>query len=811
MDVEFASRMREAEAAKFDRVADQAQFVRLEHRQTWDRLAGFTESAREALGVGEGKEIPGLSEAEAMVRRLASTDISRAAEILWAHEGLRFDDHIPQDLQKVLKEWRDLLKSEPNPDADRLATKAEEVRKRLEDALARSEKIIQAHGGNPPPEIGVTPKLMIAALGVEIGRQFASRAGQPEISRMYDRVSEDSRRQVERRLWPPEFRGKPEALPEIAMDRLKSALRNAPSGSRARQDLKKLMQDLPRVRDAYDKWITKFGVHEVMRQTLNEISFYAERFRDAFSELAAKDGLSERDRRETLGPIEALAERLRIDLANRLGLPPVVADAAPSLVRTPSKPDLVQPVDLGQRSALKTLSSSFESKAKGLDVVVPRSKSRELVRRAGEYNVRLDRYWSDMRQFAAEAYVLGAAGSPAELKALDKSLVAADAQLAKELGRWRDAISPSGGAYDGKLIADIGQNIFNIIDQASSPLRERLADIPKAEKEKRDAAWMVMNLQAFTGLAEQVGNGLADLAAGNKIPDVTRANEAVDLLNRSSADKFIEQLTKDTLHAEKVEVALQIYTPEKLSGLWDRQADIFKIDHKAPKAQRDALAKELKSIDAQYRTLKEQIKEIQTSAASKGELNNALDRVDNLRRELNRKGLSDAERADLIDRRDKATEALIEKVSEISRESAEANGKRLEDYQQMLTESTSHYESDRKQFWDSTWKVFSTTIDAANQKQLRKSLEAAFGSELPDHLKNWNKELGADKPRADKLQEYGTAVVSAIDSYLHKAELILGTTPALGEISDGLKAALNGIRLSVSKELAFQLEGGRFR
>ena len=343
---------------------------------------------------------------------------------------------------------------------------------------------------------------------------------------------------------------------------------------------------------------------------------------------------------------------------------------------------------------------------------------------------------------------------------------------------------------DGKLIADIGQNIFNIIDQASSPLRERLADIPKAEKEKRDAAWMVMNLQAFTGLAEQVGNRLADLAAGNKIPDVTRANEAVDLLNRSSADKFIEQLTKDTLHAEKVEVALQIYTPEKLSGLWDRQADIFKIDHKAPKAQRDALAKELKSIDAQYRTLKEQIKEIQTSAASKGELDNALDRVDNLRRELNRKGLSDAERADLIDRRDKATEALIEKVSEISRESAEANGKRLEDYQQMLTESTSHYESDRKQFWDSTWKVLSTTIDAANQKQLRKSLETAFGSELPDQLKSWNKELGADKPRADKLQEYGTAVVSAIDSYLHKAELILGTTPAFGEISDGLKAAL---------------------
>ena len=107
----------------------------------------------------------------------------------------------------MLKEWRDLLESKPNPNADELATKAEEVRKRLEDALARRKRS-PGHGGNPPPEIGVTPKSMIAALSVQIGHRFPSRAGQPQISRMYDRVSEAASSEWRERVYGPlSFRG----------------------------------------------------------------------------------------------------------------------------------------------------------------------------------------------------------------------------------------------------------------------------------------------------------------------------------------------------------------------------------------------------------------------------------------------------------------------------------------------------------------------------------------------------------------------------------------------------------------------------
>ena len=82
MDVEFASRMRETESSEARWRRRPSPVCPPGAQASLASTSGIHRKRQRGVGRTEEKEIAGLSEAEAIVRRLASTDISRAAEIL---------------------------------------------------------------------------------------------------------------------------------------------------------------------------------------------------------------------------------------------------------------------------------------------------------------------------------------------------------------------------------------------------------------------------------------------------------------------------------------------------------------------------------------------------------------------------------------------------------------------------------------------------------------------------------------------------------------------------------------------------------
>lgn len=319
------------------------------------------------------------------------------------------------------------------------------------------------------------------------------------------------------------------------------------------------------------------------------------------------------------------------------------------------------------------------------------------------------------------------------------------------------------------------------------------------------------------------------LSRGEKIPNATMANETVELMNRAAKDESLTKLSEDVAGLEAKRDILSKLTAESLSSKVERNEelnrrinDIDKLgkDKNDPERvelvkQRDQLALELKPFLEVYKGDRQ----------PKGELRELTDRLRAIDRSIRllrdhpddtpeRRAEKATERAAKQAERKTVLEKLLPEMQMAINQELEASSSRKESFEQLLLERRRDFDADPYKFWSTNRKAVLDDIEAISDKQTRKTLEDAFSGGLSDKLKSWTDILTKDRnPKPEKMQSLALEVVTMADKYIHIVQEILrnpDSDPAIAELRDKLVAALSAIRFSVSKDLSFQFENGRF-
>lgn len=301
-----------------------------ESLRIWNALNEVADFARESQGAAINAVPDGLPAVEAEARRSArdlreffivTSEAAFSALKDTAAKSMTLEPGVDAErsylnrlanLSRAIDAWHAAVSREARPADSVLAPLAgagEKALTEVRDIHRALVSAIKARGDALPDVLAAGIPLRLSALSAELGRQFASRSADPQISFMYARVGEDPRSTTNMMDWPEPLliaaRSNPEALAGDIERLLLGATRDEQLDKSQKQALVEALRahggTLPaataRWRQAFDPARRDLAA---MQSSVNDIMFTLSAYRDVIARL---DLVTEH---VLLQPIEAL-------------------------------------------------------------------------------------------------------------------------------------------------------------------------------------------------------------------------------------------------------------------------------------------------------------------------------------------------------------------------------------------------------------------------------------------------------------------------------------------------------------------------
>jgi hypothetical protein len=466
-------------------------------------------------------------------------------------------------------------------------------------------------------------------------------------------------------------------------------------------------------------------------------------------------------------------------------------------------------------------------------------KARELVDRAGNYSLDLSTYWSHVLRFASDGYSLGGTGgSVAELTRLNGDMSAVNRSLRDQLLDFEKATSPHQRDYDMDEIIETGRKVLDTIGAAGQHL---VAGMAGENLEAKGPAFRAAIVLGLSGLSEQIGRRMNELAAGRTPPAVTMSNQTRELVERSANDPPREQIAKEASAAAELIKNKDAYTADTLTSMLVRQLEIQEklLDPGLRPQERQNLDTEQKKIGRSLALFNDFIDKAKTKGgdatkATRETLDESARKLrdDDIATKLDDPNLPLEEHAALIELLAKRADplppkltdddrtALVSKATKAAKDLLASFGpalkvagtaqRRLQEYQKHVSGGKTGIGKNPAVYWESVKKTFLAEVKAVSGSGVRDALEKAFDRGFRKKLGDWNSEIEKPKLNAGELQGLATNLIETIDIYSKQAELALGKDSASLAIIDKLQAGLAAIRESVAERLKALFEDGAF-
>ena len=464
-------------------------------------------------------------------------------------------------------------------------------------------------------------------------------------------------------------------------------------------------------------------------------------------------------------------------------------------------------------------------------------QTQELADRASDYSLDLRTYWSHVLRFANDGYSLGGTGgSVPELTRLNAEMSAVDRSLKDQLLDFEKATSPHQQDYDVDEIMEAGRKVLETIGGAGQHL---VAGMAGETLEAKGPAFRAAIAVGLSGLSEQIGRRMNELAAGHTPPAVTMSNQTRELVQRSVNDRPRDQIAKEASVAAELIKNKDAYTPDTLTSMLVRQLEIQErlLDPGLKPQERQNLDTEQKKIGRSLELLNDFIdkaKAIGGDARKK-----ARETLEDLARKLRDDDiatkladpnlpleeraalihllteradppkLTDDERAALMGKATKAAKDLLASFGPALKVAGTAQ-RRLQEYQKHVSDGKTAIGKNLAAYWGTVKNTFLNEVKAVSGTNVRDALDKTFDRDFAEKLGDWNSELKKTKLSADKLQGLAKNLVETIDIYSKQAELALGKDSASLAIIDKVQAGLAAIRESVAVRLKALFDDGAF-
>lgn len=459
---------------------------------------------------------------------------------------------------------------------------------------------------------------------------------------------------------------------------------------------------------------------------------------------------------------------------------------------------------------------------------------RELADRAGEYSLDLNTYWSHVVRFANDLYSLGK-GFPkaAELRELNDAISTVNHNLKEQLTDFERATSPRERDYNVDEILESGRKVLETIDHAGPHL---VAGIEEARgnnlaESSKVAAFRVSVLMGFSGLSEQIGKRMAELAAGRTPPAIEMLPQTKQLLERAVKDRPRQLIAEEASPAAELIKNKDAYTADSVVSMWVKQLELREKLGANPQ-DRTNLEAEQKTIGRRLELFNDFIDKARKPGGEGVRIEKAretLDKVastlraDDIARKLDDPNLSASEHAELINLLTLRNDPLPSKLADAERAALEAKASkaakdllgsfepavklaktkqtRLQQYEKHLSDGKMAIGKDPAAYWSKVKKTFLNEAKAVSGKEVRDALEKTMDSGLGQQLDSWKKELGKIPLDPAKLQGLASNLVETIDAYAKQPEVALGRYPASSAVVDKVQAGLAAIRETVVTQL----------
>jgi hypothetical protein len=508
---------------------------------------------------------------------------------------------------------------------------------------------------------------------------------------------------------------------------------------------------------------------------------------------------------------------------------------APAPVHELRRPENVRPINESRRAELKPLIGEFTFHAKDFlsrvaddNVVgsvgkVAGDKVQEMLERAAQYRVGLYGYWSIIFEQSCAGYLYKQGGTEAELKGQTDQLREINRTLEKQLDAWAVATSPF-ETYDVDRLRKTGDDLLQTLKILGWHFLEGVKNAPKKDNPKanRDYGFNGAMLVAVTGMMEQIGARIIDLASGQTVPKVTPTHAMLELINRTGTkeqDRTLSDLNSKLSEATDTR-AIYGSGPEKLREILEKRAEAADKHDEG----KDLSPKELDDINRKFNLADREVTSFLNAIdrlypKDQGipvKLLQARSELKRISNELANPKLNDNERTDLKRQRSEAIATLVDvhtsyvqKVIQGADAEVRRANERVGNYRDTLEASMEHFEDDAAGYWKPFKEDFLKKVKTLAGTEMRNKLDGMLtGGDLQSSLEKWDKlrKPPYDAQKAKSLQELGLAVGKAVDSYLVGATLF-ESHPKLG---DELRAKLLGLKLSVAKQLNDMFTAGVF-